>query len=147
WEFHRQPSGFSPQAENRENLPPGYYEAQAVGQPDWYVRRMIRNEFGYSRDGRPVYPEFSDARHVAAEALRPGPGLRLVIGADAGLTPAATIWQRLPNGQWRCLDELVAESGAGMGAKRFGEALNRLLAEPHYRAAIAALSRDGEPIV
>lgn len=124
--FFRQPSGLDPRAENRANLPATYYQDQMSGQPDWYIRRMIRNEWGYSRDGKPVYPEFNDSRHVASEDLAPIPGLPLIIGSDTGLTPGLAILQRTAFGQWRCLDELVA---TGMGGARFGEALNQLLAE------------------
>lgn len=126
-QFFRQPSGFSSSAENLQNLPAGYYDKLATGQPDWFVRRMVRNEFGYSREGQPVYPEFSDSLHVAPQDLEPVRGLPLKIGADAGLTPAAAIGQELPNGQWRILDELVAKPGAGMGPVRFAEELNWLL--------------------
>lgn len=125
FEFFRQPSGLSNHAENKDKLPPRYYEDQMKNQPDWYVRRFIKNEFGYSRDGLPVYAdEFADAMHVAATAIEPA-DLPIVVGADAGLTPAAVVGQQMPNGQWRVLDELCTR---GMGARRFGEELARLLA-------------------
>ncbi|PWR24973.1 hypothetical protein [Zavarzinia aquatilis] len=127
--FFRQPSGWSPRAENIANLPEGYYTEQAKGQPEWFVRRFIENEFGYSRDGKPVFAEFRDTVHVTATEIEPNPDWPLVIGADAGLTPGAVLAQQTPLGQWLILDELVA---ADMGAIRFGEALNRLLAE-RYR--------------
>lgn len=123
----RQPSGLSPQAENLPNLPKGYYEKQRRGQPAWYVARMIENKPGYSRAGKPVYPEFADDRHVAAQPLEPIEGLPLLIGLDAGGSPAGVIGQRLRNGQWRIIDELVSEQGTG--PTRFGEGLARRLAE------------------
>ncbi len=129
WKFYRQPSGLDPAAENLANLPADYYAKIAHGQPDWWVRRFVRNEFGYSRDGKPVYAEFSDARHVAAQPLLPVRGIGLKLGLDAGLTPAAVIGQRMPTGQWRILDELVFDGG-GIA---FGGALNRLLAGEKYR--------------
>lgn len=125
FEFYRQPSGLSPQAENLGNLPDGYYEKAAKGMPDWYVRRMIRNEFAYSRDGKPVFEaEFSDDLHVAKVDLAPIRGLPLIIGVDGGLTPAAVLWQRMPDGQWRATDELTTERA---GPKAFGAELARLL--------------------
>lgn len=123
-----QPSGLLPTAENVDNLPPGYYEREARGKADWWVRRFVRNEWGYSRDGKPVYPEFNDTLHVAREPLAPVPGVALVIGADAGLTPAAVIVQVTPAGQVRILDELVWEGGA----VAFAGALNRLLQQRGY---------------
>lgn len=64
WRFFRQPSGFSARAENLANLPADYYAQLAIGKPDWWIRRFIRNEWGFSREGKPVWPEFHDARHV-----------------------------------------------------------------------------------
>lgn len=132
FEFFRQPSGLSPQAENLSNLPPGYYEAQMAGQPDWYIRRFIRNEFGFSRDGKPVYPEFNDQMHVAAVDLVPDPRVELILGFDAGGTPAMVVTQRRRTGQWLILDELVVNDDATMGPTRFGDACAQLLAE-RYR--------------
>lgn len=128
WAFFRQPGAFEAGAENLANLSDGYYQGQMVGQPDWWIRRMIHNQWGYSRDGAPVYPEFNDTLHVAPEILKPLPGLKLVIGGDAGLTAAVLLGQRTSLGQVRWLDELVAPPG-GWGAKACGEALNQLLAE------------------
>lgn len=134
-EFFPQPGGMlleggryvvNPAAENLRNLVPGYYHQQIEDQPAWYIRRMVLNRWGASRDGQPVYEEFNDELHTAPQDLQPVRGLPIAIGADAGLTPAAIIGQRMPDGQVRILDELVA---VGMGARRFGELLNQLLAE------------------
>lgn len=125
WEFHRQPSGLAPDAENMANLPEGYYAGQMAGQPEWYIRRMVRNEFGFSRDGKPVYDDFADATHVAPEPLDPVPGLPVAIGMDFGLTPAAILGQQMPSGQWRILDELISPRA---GVKQFAGPLLSLLA-------------------
>lgn len=125
----KQPSGFSAAAENLKNLPPDYYEQQANGQPDWYVRRMLRNEYGYSRDGKPVYEEFNDAMHVAAEPLRAVRGLPLLIAGDAGGTPAGVIGQRMPDGQWRIYEELISDKDKNTGPTTFSDALNLALAD------------------
>ena len=123
----RQPGGMEPGAENRANLPPGYYESQLTDQPDWYIQRMIHNRPGFSRAGKPVFPEFNDALHVAANDLAYLPGLPLLIGMDAGLNPAAAIGQRMPSGVWRILDEIVPPSGTG--PLRFAQALTQRLRE------------------
>lgn len=125
--FFQQPSGFSTAAENLMNLPFGYYEQAAVGQPRWYVARMIECKPGYSRSGKPVYPEFDDERHVAGAPLVAVPRRQLIVGLDAGLSPAAAFNQIMPGGQWRTLAELVCEPG--VGARRFGQRLSQLLAE------------------
>lgn len=126
-ELFRQPGGQSPGAENLKNLPPGYYDEQCKGAEAWYIARMIDNKPGHSRAGKPIYPEFNDTLHVAEQRLEPIPGLPLIIGLDAGLTPAAALGQRAPNGQWRILAEMVSEPG--VGAKRFAQRLSQLLHE------------------
>lgn len=123
----RQPSGLSPVAENLQNLPENYYAKMARGAPEWLTKRMIENVPGYSRAGKPVYPEFHDATHVAAGELAALPGIPLGIGLDAGGHPAAVLGQRLPSGIWRIVDELTGE--AGTGARRFGGMLAKLLAD------------------
>lgn len=131
YKCHVQPSGLSPQAENLENLPERYYDAEVIGKEEWYVRRMIRNEFGFSRAGKPVYPEFSDRRHVAAGELAPIRGLPLILGFDQGLHAAMLVMQRSTLGQWLWLDELEAPE-AGIAASLFGERCADLLAS-RYR--------------
>ena len=126
--YFRQPGGLEPGAENVHRLPPGYYQGQIAAnahRPD-YVRRMVHAQWGYSRHGAAVFPEFADGRHVAPAPLEPIPGQAIVVGADAGRTPAAVFLQRDAEGQWRCLAELVAE---GVGANRFGRLLARFAAE------------------
>lgn len=124
--FFRQPGGDTAAAENLKNLPPDYYETLALGQPDWVIRRAVKALFGYSRDGKPVYPEFNELRHVANHVLVPMRGRLLTIGVDAGRTPGAVFIQRTPSGQWRWLRELAKKD---MGAKRFGKAIARLMYE------------------
>lgn len=125
--FYRQPSGLSSQAENLANLPPDYYARLSKGQPDWWVGRNVYAKFGYSRAGQPVYlAEYNDQVHVAAEAIAPIPGRPIVIGLDAGRTPAAVFLQQDAFGRWLLIDELVCTD---MGAARFGLAVGRKLAE------------------
>ncbi len=148
-----QPGGLDPGAENTANLPEGYYENMIAGAPDWLVQRMVHNKSGYSRAGRPCYPEFVDLKHVAPRKLRPVQGRPLIVGLDAGLNPAAVFAQHMPNGQWRVYRELIGEPGTG--PKRFGRDLGRALKE-HFEgiktiigyadpsAAYGADKKDGE---
>lgn len=123
----RQPGGLDPGAENLANLPGGrgYYQRMERVNPDWFVQRMVHNRPGFSRAGKPVYPEFNDLVHVAPAALPGVPQLPLVIGLDAGLSPSAAFCQQMPGGAWHVLDELVGE--AGTGATRFGDMLAQFL--------------------
>ena len=148
--FFRQPGGRDAGAENHAHLPKGYYERMLIGQRPDYIRRYVDNEFGFSRGGQPVYPEFNDQLHVAPAPMVADKGLPLLIGLDAGLTPAAVVGQAAPNGQLRILAELAvfAQDGAmldGMGPKRFGEALARLLSERFGTVDLSAIYGFADP--
>jgi hypothetical protein len=139
--FHVQPGGrsTSPPPENIENLPKGYYAQQvfALSKMPWLIRRMVDNEFGPTRHGQPVFPEYNDELHCAKAKLEPIPGVKLKISADAGGTPAAVIRQRNPaNGQIRVLGEVVKivddpenESLEQLGAYAFGKLVGRYVKE------------------
>jgi hypothetical protein len=144
WRFFRQPGAVmrvdqrwapNPAAENLRHLPPEYYERLLAGQSDDWVRVFVANEFGFSIDGKVVYPEWSDGVHVAVQPLVPIAALPLHIGLDFGLTPAAIFGQRTARGRWLILDELIAED---MGLVRFSELLRGRLAERYAGFAVAA---------
>lgn len=129
WEFFKQPGGLlekdgsfiaNPKAENIENLEPGYYLTRMAGKAPDYIRVYYCNQYGFIKEGKPVYPEYVDTVHCASEVLEPVKGLPIWVGIDFGLTPAALLGQRLPNGRWLWIDELVTED---MGAVRFAEIL------------------------
>lgn len=128
WAFFRQPAGDGPDAENVENLPPRYYERARSGKDDDWIKVYVCGAYGFVLEGRPVFPSFRDSVHTADQALPAAPGLALMIGVDFGLTPAAVIGQKLPDGRWWILDELVAEN---TGILRFGETLAAYLRR-HY---------------
>lgn len=127
YKLYVQPSALSAQAENIANLPADYYARAMSGQPDWWTRRFIRNEWGYSRQGKPVHADYVDQWHVAAADLEPIKGAPIIIGGDGGQTlhPAAALVQITSLGQIRVLDELA---GGDMNAHQFAETLNNLLA-------------------
>lgn len=108
----KQPSGLDPKAENIQNLPEGYYQRMMVGKEDWWIRRNVLNQYGFSRDGKPVYPEYRDDFHCADVPLVPVAGLVVKADFDQGLRPAVVLRQTMPNGQLRILDELYCEGGA-----------------------------------
>lgn len=111
----KQPGGRDPRAENLSNLPAGYYDEQvkllqAQGRED-LVRRLIDNQYGFSRDGKPVYMEYRDDFHCGDD-VRPIEGLPIKVDADQGLHPAAVLRQNAPNGQVRILAEFFCDTGA-----------------------------------
>ena len=118
-EIFKQPSGLSPLAENKDNLPHGYYENLAIGKDPEWVKVYIHGEYGFVVDGKPVYPEYSDATHCKEIHAIPGTIYR---GWDFGLTPACIFMQLSPKGQLLILDEVIADN---MGVDRFGDQVNR----------------------
>lgn len=112
-----QPSGLSPEADWVHLLDSGYYENLAelhVNDPDW-IDVFIHGKFGKSLQGMAVFRSFSKELHVAKETLKVLP-TTIVIGVDAGLTPAAVLTQQTYDGRVLILDELASFD---MGAVRF----------------------------
>lgn len=150
YEFFDQPGGLldggppyrtNPDAENLSNLDPNYYIRSADGQPEWYIRRMLRNKWGASIAGEPIYPMFSRERHVCRAELEPGDGDELVLGLDGGGTPAAVVGGRTPTGRRVQYAEVVITDPSdkrgirlqhGVGPKRFAEAIRDVI-YPRFR--------------
>jgi len=112
-----QPSGLSPEADWTEFLPDDYYDNLAKGKTEDWIDVYINAEFGKSLSGLPVFRSFDRTNHVSKAAIKPlysdDP---LIIGVDAGLTPAAVIGQVAYDGRLIVYD---AKTSDGMGALRF----------------------------
>lgn len=109
-ELFVQPSGFSPEAENLENLPGGaaYYTNQAIGKPQAWVKQFIEVEWGYSVAGKPVVASFNPEMHLSRKPLLYDPHLPLVAGFDPGLGGSAFIFgQQDLHGRLLVLGELI----------------------------------------
>lgn len=142
--FFRQPGGLDAKAENRERARREDYEAMEAdlisqGRED-LARRMIHNQYGFTRDGKPVYPEYRDDFHCAGEELLPVKGLVVRVDFDQGLHPACILRQTMPDGQLRVLDELYSDAGA----KGLCEDLRRLIGSPKY-AGIRVIGGKCDP--
>lgn len=137
FEFFSQPGGLTEGAENRENLPAGYYERMVAGKDKDWVKVYVDNLYGFVKDGKPVYSDYIDDLHCREFDLVRGWPLR--VGIDFGLTPAAAFCQRSPMGQWRIHSELVTED---MGAVRFAELFKQVVAERYSGMPIALISCD-----
>ena len=127
----------NPNAENIDNLPPGYYSRQyALAKMKGnisYINRMLRSRFVPLQAGMPVFPEYINAQHSGDfEAI---PGIPLILMADQGLLGEALIGQ-LVKGQLRILeefarafetedDEIVVSQ---MGGEQFGREIREYLA-------------------
>lgn len=137
WAFFKQPGGRDPDAENVENLPQNYYQRQVAGKDEDWVKVYVDGQYGFVRDGKPVYPEFRDSLHCKQFDLVHG--WPIYVGIDFGLTPAAVFGQRSPMGQWRWHSELVTED---MGAKRFAELLRGAMHERYPGFHFASITGD-----
>lgn len=137
YEWFAQPGGEEPGAENLDNLPPGYYlKAKANKDSDW-IKVYIDAEYGYVREGKPVYPDYRDGVHCKPFEL--SPRLPLHIGLDFGLTPAAAFGQQMLNGQWRFRSEVVTERA---GIIRFAKLIKDHLAAHYPNFKIARVTGD-----
>lgn len=138
-EVFKQPSGLSPEAENLMTWPeweqfrkdldekgwsnivpglkPDYYTNLAVGKSPDYVRVYIKGQYGFVKEGKPVYETtYNDELHRSAVTITPVQGCKLIIGMDFGRTPAAVICQFTPNGKFNVLREITSD---GMGVELF----------------------------
>ncbi len=94
WDYFIQPGAFEPGAENRENLPPRYYEDLMESNSEDWVDQYVHNRIGPSLSGQSVFRKsFNHQFHVAQGELTPVPGYPLIIGMDTGRNPAAVIGQ------------------------------------------------------
>ncbi len=133
--FFVQPGGDTEHAENLDwllqtpetmELPVGhaqrraqgrqYYERLKGGKTSEWIKVYIKGQYGTVHDGKPVFPEWNDTLHT--QELDPLQGVKLVIGVDFGLTPAAVITQTDARGRLLVLDELC---GQDMGFRQFLE--------------------------
>jgi hypothetical protein len=146
--FYQQPGGLTPEAENLDNLPPGYYERLVMTLSENDKRRFVDNEFGAVRSGQPVYPQFINALHVADGDLLPLPDVEAVLALDGGTTPAAVLLQEDDLGQLRVLDELVLFSNDDddvleqLGAADFAKMCRRWLDRKFPKLKISAVVGD-----
>lgn len=117
--YFLQPSGFSPDAENIENLPGGaaYYTNQAKGKSDAWISQFLKAQWGFSISGKPVVPTFRPELHLSKGPLAYNPHLPLIGGFDPGLGGSAMIFgQEDLDGRLLVLGELVQ---VGFGTTRF----------------------------
>lgn len=133
-----QPSGLSPEADWLQYLKAGYYENLAQGKSQDWIDVYIHAKFGRSLSGEPVFGKsFSTDRHVVDGSTLNVISSPVLVGVDAGLSPAAVIAQVDYRGRLIVHDALVGES---MGALRFvREKLKPLLANKYAFRQVAVI--------
>ena len=129
-----QPSGLSPEAENINNLPEGYYKNLAKGKDDYFINVYVHGKYGYLREGKPVYPEYNDSVHCITD-LAYLPSRPIYIGLDFGLTPACVVAQMSVSGQLFVVDEVTSTRS---GIKQFIEVVTPYLMQNYPECKVEA---------
>jgi len=139
WQFFTQPAGmvevkddegeiqdYTPNkdAENSKHMLKGYYPNLIRGKTKSWIDVYVMNRLGTIQDGKPIYPMFAPDVHVAKEEIPVAAGAPLYVGLDFGLTPAATLGQKV-RGRWLVQSEIVTFD---MGIVRFAEVLREEIA-------------------
>jgi len=111
--LYHQPSGIGPDAENVENLPPGYYDNLAGDRDEGWVQVHVESQWGTSNAGQAVFRRsFHSPTHVRDIRAIVNPHKPLMVGLDFGRTPCALITQVDTQGRLIIYKEIVTE---GMG--------------------------------
>lgn len=124
--FFAQPSGLSPQAENRIGKSRAKYEEEersfgGPSAPD--AIRNVHGQYAPKAAGTIIFAKFNIVKHRADQPLPIIRDLPFGIGMDAGGRPAAVFTQHMPNGQRRVLREVVSKPDEVTGPARFAEKL------------------------
>lgn len=130
YHFFVQPSGLSPQAENRVGKGRHKYEEeerQFGGPTNSEARRNVHGEYAAKKSGTVVYDRFLLHKHRSDTVLKPVPELPFYMGFDAGGRPACGIGQFMPNGQFRGLREIISAADQVTGPDRFAEKVMEVL--------------------
>lgn len=130
YNFFQQPSGLSPQAENRIGKARYKYEEEETqfGGPDAAEsRRNVHGQYAAKKRGTIIFKGFNLLKNRESEQLRIIPELPFYMGMDAGGRPACGIAQEMPNGQFRLQREIVSLPDEVTGPGRFAENINEVL--------------------
>jgi hypothetical protein len=141
WDVFWQPDGLSPEAENVENLPPGYYQRLALNPNADWVRRYVNAQYGEDPSGVAVFKgSFRYNFHVVA-SLDPVRGQVVLVGQDFGRHPCSLITQVDHAGRLLILEEVHAEN-VGLELHVTRSLKPRLWSERYFGLMMAAV---GDP--
>ena len=145
WELFKQPPPLNKhgkvrkKAENRENLPKGYYTTMMQGQKEDWLRVHRDCEYGFLMDGKSVYPEYKDHVHTITD-YEPDVNRPIYLGMDYGRTPVVVMAQKDSFGRIIVFDEIQEWD---MGATAFGAKVYAHIME-HY-ADFEVVAGWGDP--
>jgi hypothetical protein len=121
----------------RKELGAKYYQAMLARLSPEEARVIVHSKWGVSRDGKPVYADYDDARHCMP--LKFDPGMKLELGTDFGLNSATVLYQQTLNGNIRVLAEFVTED---VGTVAHHERLKTFVAREFPYAQIGRATGD-----
>lgn len=117
----RSPDGLwmnNPHCDNAKHLPDNYYfdMAKANGFSEQFIKTICNGVYGFSRDGKPMYPEYNDELH-SKDTIDILPDEPVIISIDGGSTPAALVQQFSPEGQQRAIKEFTTHFSSARSLK------------------------------
>lgn len=130
YNFFSQPSGLSPQAENRVGKARHKYEEEErqFGGPDAPdARRNVHGMYAPKASGTVIFSRFNIQKSRSDQPLQIVPELPFYLGMDAGGRPACGIGQIMPTGQFRAQREVVSRPDTVTGPARFAEMIMEVL--------------------
>ena len=128
WKVFIQPAAIlddgslNPDAENLENLAPGYYENLMLGASVEWIDVYLKNRYGLGNLGQPVFRStFKKSFHVAKDPLLlvAQTSFPLIVGMDNGLQSAATLGQMDARGRINILANCFVPENHSMGVEKF----------------------------
>lgn len=130
WAIFKQPGGMEPNAENRENLPDGYYESLIESNTEDWVDVHVHAKYGKSLAGQAVFrTSFKPDIHISYEPLQANPMLPIMIAQDFGRTPAALFCQVDSIGRLVIFREAISN---GMGIEQFANTIIRPIVAQYF---------------
>lgn len=109
----------NPEADYIHNLPtPEYYLKQIPSLSDEEVKVTCMGQYGFTRAGKPVYPDYNDVIHCRNDSIRYNPRETLYMGWDFGLTPAVAFFQFQDDGRLAQIGEITSKD---YGVEKFAE--------------------------
>ncbi|HAY37825.1 MAG TPA: hypothetical protein DCY57_12810 [Bacteroidetes bacterium] len=115
-DYFVQPGAFEEGAENRENLPPRYYEDLLEANSPAWCEQYRHNKITPSLSGQAVFAKSFNPEFHIRERLYPDFGRPIVLGVDTGRNPALVAGQIDARGRLLVLGSVWAEN---MGIEKF----------------------------
>lgn len=91
---------------------PDYWVKQVPALRDEQIKVNHQGEYGFTKQGKPIHPEYRDSLHFAKRTLKCSPHLPIGMGWDFGNTPAVAIGQLTARGQLQIIHEFYCDDSS-----------------------------------